>query len=73
MMLVNDEKMRSIYENGVKDNLRPGMTLSFAHGFNVHFKEIVPPDFVNVVMIAPKVPDTRCAVSSLKAKAFPVW
>ena len=56
MMLVNDEKMRSIYENGVRDNLRPGMTLSFAHGFNVHFKEIVPPDFVNVVMIAPKGP-----------------
>ena len=59
MMLVNDEKMRSIYENGVKDNLRPGMTLSFAHGFNVHFKEIVPPDFVNVVMIAPKGPGLR--------------
>ena len=56
MMLVNDEKMRSIYENGVRDNLRPGMTLSFAHGFNVHFKEIVPPEFVNVVMIAPKGP-----------------
>ena len=71
MMLVNDEKMRSIYENGVKDNLRPGMTLSFAHGFNVHFKEIVPPEFVNVVMIAPKGPGHTVRSQFVEGKGVP--
>ena len=71
MMLVNDEKMRSIYENGVKDNLRPGMTLSFAHGFNVHFKEIVPPDFVNVVMIAPKGPGHTVRSQFVEGRGVP--
>ncbi|MGL5439332.1 MAG: ketol-acid reductoisomerase [Filifactoraceae bacterium] len=56
MLLVNDEKMRGIYEEGVKPNLSAGMTLCFAHGFNIHFKEIVPPTDVNVIMIAPKGP-----------------
>ena len=71
MMLVNDEKMRSIYENGVRENLRPGMTLSFAHGFNVHFKEIVPPDFVNVVMIAPKGPGHTVRSQFVEGKGVP--
>ena len=71
MMLVNDEKMRSIYENGVRDNLKPGMTLSFAHGFNVHFKEIVPPDFVNVVMIAPKGPGHTVRSQFVEGKGVP--
>ena len=71
MMLVNDEKMRSIYENGVRDNLHPGMTLSFAHGFNVHFKEIVPPDFVNVVMIAPKGPGHTVRSQFVEGKGVP--
>ncbi len=56
MMLVNDEKMKSIYENSVEPNLKEGMTLAFAHGFNIHFKQIVVPKNVNVIMIAPKGP-----------------
>jgi ketol-acid reductoisomerase len=56
MMLVNDEKMKAIYENGVAPNLKAGMTLCFAHGFNIHYKQIVPPKDVNVIMIAPKGP-----------------
>lgn len=71
MMLVNDEKMRAIYEDGVKGNLRTGMTLSFAHGFNVHFKEIVPPDFVNVVMIAPKGPGHTVRSQFTEGKGVP--
>ena len=66
MMLVNDEKMRSIYENDVRD-----MTLSFAHGFNVHFKEIVPPEFVNVVMIAPKGPGHTVRSQFLEGRGVP--
>jgi ketol-acid reductoisomerase len=56
MMLVNDEKMKAIYEGGVAPNLKAGMTLCFAHGFNIHFGQIVPPKDVNVIMIAPKGP-----------------
>ena len=71
MMLVNDEKMRSIYEMGVRDNLHPGMTLSFAHGFNIHYKEIVPPDFVNVVMIAPKGPGHTVRSQFVEGRGVP--
>lgn len=56
MMLVNDEKMADLYKENVAPNLRPGMTLSFAHGFNIHYKQIVPPADVDVIMIAPKGP-----------------
>ena len=56
MMLVPDQEARAVYEAGVAQALRPGKTLLFAHGFNVHFKEIVPPQAVDVAMIAPKSP-----------------
>jgi ketol-acid reductoisomerase len=56
MLLVNDEKMKAIYEGGVAPNLKAGMTICFAHGFNIHFGQIVPPKDVNVIMIAPKGP-----------------
>jgi ketol-acid reductoisomerase len=55
-LLVNDEKMKSIYYNNVAPYLREGMTLCFAHGFNIRFGEISPPKNVNVIMIAPKGP-----------------
>ncbi len=56
MILVNDEKMKSIYEEGIRDNLEAGMTIAFAHGFNIHFDIIVPPTDVDVIMVAPKGP-----------------
>jgi ketol-acid reductoisomerase len=56
MLLVNDEKMKGIYENDVAPNLQAGMTLCFAHGFNIRYGQIVPPQNVNVIMIAPKGP-----------------
>jgi ketol-acid reductoisomerase len=56
MMLVPDQDARAIYEGGVEQGLRPGKTLMFAHGFNVHYGEIVPPDGVDVSMVAPKSP-----------------
>lgn len=71
MMLVNDEKMRSIYEEGVKPNLKAGMTLCFAHGFNIHFKEIVPPTDVNVIMIAPKGPGHTVRSQFQEGKGVP--
>jgi len=56
MMLVPDQEARAVYETGVAPALRPGKTLMFAHGFNIHFKEIAPPAGVDVSMIAPKSP-----------------
>jgi len=56
MLLVNDEKMAAIYEQSVAQNLTKGKTLCFAHGFNIHYNQIVPPKDVDVIMIAPKGP-----------------
>lgn len=56
MILVNDEKQADLYAKDIAPNLRPGMTLAFGHGFNIHFGQIVPPQDVNVMMIAPKGP-----------------
>ena len=56
MMLVPDQDGRAIYEAGVVQGLRPGNTLMFAHGFNIHYGEIVPPAGVDVTMVAPKSP-----------------
>lgn len=56
MMLAPDEKQADIYKESVLPNLKEGKTLAFAHGFNIHFKTIVPPEYVDVIMIAPKGP-----------------
>jgi ketol-acid reductoisomerase len=56
MMLIPDEVQKKVYDEEVGPNLREGMVLDFAHGFNIHFKRIVPPEFVDVIMVAPKGP-----------------
>jgi ketol-acid reductoisomerase len=56
MMLVPDQEQRAVYESAVLPALSKGKTLMFAHGFNIHFGEIVPPPDVDVSMIAPKSP-----------------
>ncbi len=56
MMLVPDQEQRAVYETAVAPALGSGKTLMFAHGFNIHFGEIVPPAGVDVSMIAPKSP-----------------
>ena len=56
MMLIPDEVQKKVYDKDVGPYLRKGMTLDFAHGFNIHFKRIVPPKFVDVIMVAPKGP-----------------
>ncbi|MDR1251758.1 MAG: ketol-acid reductoisomerase [Treponema sp.] len=56
MILVNDEKQAKLYRESILPGLKPGKTLAFAHGFNIHFNQIVPPADINVVMIAPKGP-----------------
>lgn len=56
MMLIPDEVQKSVYDKDVGPYLREGMTLDFAHGFNIHFKRIVPPKDIDVIMVAPKGP-----------------
>ncbi|MEI6847935.1 MAG: ketol-acid reductoisomerase [Chlorobiaceae bacterium] len=56
MVLLPDQYQKSIYENEIAPNLEQGNTLAFAHGFNIHYKQIVPSETVNVIMIAPKSP-----------------
>jgi ketol-acid reductoisomerase len=56
MMLVPDEQGGEIYGTQVAPGLRAGKYLAFGHGFNIHFKKIVPPADVSVFMVAPKGP-----------------
>jgi len=56
MILVNDEFQAKLYKEQIEPNLKPGKALAFAHGFNIHFGQIVPPKDVDVIMIAPKGP-----------------
>ena len=51
-----DEVQPIVYEKEIGPNLRAGQTLGFCHGFNIHFKKIIPPQDINVIMIAPKGP-----------------
>jgi len=55
-VLTPDETQAEVYEQYVKPYLHPGKILGFSHGFSIHFKTIVPPSDVDVVMIAPKSP-----------------
>ncbi len=55
-ILIPDEVQAKVYEEQIKPHLRKGQYLMFAHGFNIHFKKIVPPADVNVLMVAPKGP-----------------
>ena len=56
MILVPDQIQPVVYENDIAPNLEAGNVLAFAHGFNIHYNQIVPPDKVDVIMIAPKGP-----------------
>ena len=59
MMLIPDHIQAEVYRESVLPHLLPGKTLMFAHGFNIHFEAIVPPDSVDVSMVAPKAPGHR--------------
>ena len=56
MILAPDEFQKGIYENQIKPNLKSNAILGFAHGFNIHFKKIIPDQGNSVIMIAPKGP-----------------
>ncbi len=56
MILLPDEVQRAVYQEEIAPNLTAGNVLAFAHGFNIHFGQVLPPADVDVVMIAPKGP-----------------
>ena len=56
MILLPDEAQKEIFEAEIRPNLAAGKVLAFAHGFNIHFSQVVPPSDVDVIMVAPKGP-----------------
>ena len=71
MILVNDEVQADVYKKDIAPNLAAGNMLMFAHGFNIHFKQIVPPADVDVTMIAPKGPGHTVRSTYVNGKGVP--
>ena len=71
MMVLPDHSMADIYEQSIEPHLLPGKTLMFAHGFNIHYKTIVPPDTVDVSMVAPKAPGHRMREVFVRGSGVP--
>jgi ketol-acid reductoisomerase len=71
MMLVPDEYMADIYKAEIGPNIKKGAYLGFAHGFNIHFGQIVPPADANVFMVAPKGPGHLVRSEYIKGSGVP--
>ncbi len=71
MMLVPDEYMADIYRAEIAPNIKKGTYLGFAHGFNIHFGQIVPPSDINVFMVAPKGPGHLVRSEYIKGSGVP--
>lgn len=71
VLLIPDEVQRAFYEEYLKGNLRPKTALIFAHGFNIHYKQIIPPNNVDVILVAPKCPGFLLRESFLKKHGVP--
>ncbi len=71
MILINDEKQATLYKESIEPNLEPGNMLMFAHGFSIHFGQIVPPKDVDVTMIAPKGPGHTVRSQYQEGKGVP--
>lgn len=71
MMLVPDEYAADIYKTEIASNIRKGTCIGFAHGFNIHYGQIVPPQDINVFMVAPKGPGHLVRAEYLKGSGVP--
>ena len=71
MILINDELQAKLYKESIEPNLEEGNMLMFAHGFNIHFGQIVPPKNVDITMIAPKAPGHTVRSEYLAGKGTP--
>lgn len=72
MILLPDEKQKKVYEEEIAPNLREGQALAFAHGFNIHYGQITPPDFVDIFMVAPKGPGHLVRSTYMEGSGVPV-
>jgi ketol-acid reductoisomerase len=70
-ILTQDTIQPAVYENQIKPNLGKGKALGFSHGFNIHFNQIVPPQEVDVYMVAPKGPGTLVREMYAKEQGVP--
>ncbi len=71
MMLIPDEKQSKVYKESIEPNLTEGKVLMFAHGFNIHFNQIVPPENIDVIMVAPKGPGHLVRREYVEGKGVP--
>ena len=71
MILINDEKQAKMYKESIEPNLEEGNMLMFAHGFAIHFGQIIPPKGVDVTMIAPKGPGHTVRSQYQEGKGVP--
>jgi ketol-acid reductoisomerase len=71
VLLIPDEKQRRVFEDNIQPELAPGKSLVWAHGFNIHFKQVVPPEGVDVWMVAPKAPGHRMRELYVEGKGVP--
>ncbi len=70
-ILIPDELQAKVFEEQIKPNMRKGQYLMFSHGFNIHFKKIVPPEGINVIMVAPKGPGHTVRSEYTQGKGVP--
>lgn len=70
-ILIPDELQAEVYEKQIKPNMRAGQYLMFSHGFNIHYKKIVAPKDINVIMVAPKGPGHTVRSQYVEGKGVP--
>ena len=71
MMLLPDESIPAVYKSAVAPNIKSGAALAFAHGFNIHYNQVVPKADIDVIMIAPKGPGHTVRSEYLKGGGVP--
>ncbi|MBI4741580.1 MAG: ketol-acid reductoisomerase [Betaproteobacteria bacterium] len=71
MILLPDENIPQVYNDDVAPNMKKGAALAFAHGFNVHYNQVIPRDDIDVIMIAPKGPGHTVRSEYLKGGGVP--
>lgn len=70
-ILIPDEVQANVYDKQIKPYLKAGQYIMFSHGFNIHYKKIVPPENVNVIMVAPKGPGHTVRSQYIEDKGVP--
>ncbi|WP_048146977.1 ketol-acid reductoisomerase [Pyrococcus abyssi] len=70
-ILIPDLVQPKVYREHIEPYLREGQALGFSHGFNIHYKQIVPPEYVDVIMVAPKSPGKRVREKYLEGFGVP--